>query len=56
MINDLEGPITQEELHQAVTYSKNNKSPGPDGFPVEFYKIFWDQIGHLSTAPIFFLF
>ena len=49
MINDLEGPITHEELHQAVTNSKNNKSPGPNGFPVEFYKIFWDQIGHLRS-------
>ena len=52
MINDLDGPITHEELHHAVINSKNNKSPGPDGFPVEFYKIFWDQIGHLYLRSI----
>ena len=24
---------------------KNNKTPGNDGIPIEFYKIFWNQIG-----------
>ena len=23
----------------------NNKSPGPDGIPCEFYKYFWNEIG-----------
>ena len=40
----LEKDITIEELAQIVKKSKNNKSPGPDGFTNEFYKIFWANI------------
>lgn len=25
---------------------KENKSPGQDGLPVEFYKYFWEEIKH----------
>ena len=34
-----------DELTRALNNSKNNKSPGPDGYPVEFYKHFWDKLG-----------
>ena len=36
----LEGQITYEELTNAVKCMKNNKSPGSDGFPVEFFQFF----------------
>ena len=52
MFNELEGPITHEELHQEVINSKNNKSPGPNGFPVEFYKKIWDHIAYLYLRSI----
>ena len=41
----LEGELTMDELTRALNNSKNNKSPGPDGYPVEFYKHFWDKLG-----------
>ena len=44
---NLEKEISMEELGNIVKQSKNNKSPGPDGFSNEFYKIFWPNIKHL---------
>ena len=35
-----EGKITDDELLKALEHMKNDKSPGTDGFTVEFYKFF----------------
>jgi len=35
---DLDLPITMDELHDAVRKGKRNKAPGPDGICHEFYK------------------
>ena len=43
--NKLEGKITYQEALLALKHMKNDKSPGPDGFTVEFYKFFWRDIG-----------
>ena len=43
----LESPINKKELDEALKALKNNKAPGPDGFSAEFYKKFWDELGHL---------
>ena len=45
--DDLEGPLTYSELAQSVKNMKNNKTPGADGFLVEFFKFFWKEIGKI---------
>ena len=41
----LEGEILYSELTQALKNMKNDKSPGLDGFTVEFFKFFWSDLG-----------
>ena len=41
---ELEGPLTEPELLNSLKSMKNFKSPGIDGFTVEFYKFFWADI------------
>lgn len=45
----LEDPITIEELIWAVTSMQCGKCPGPDGYPVEFYKINVDKLAPIMT-------
>ena len=33
-----------EELGQALKQMQNNKCPGIDGFPAEFFKVFWSEL------------
>jgi hypothetical protein len=33
--------FTENEVREAVFQMEHNKSPGPDGFPAEFYQVFW---------------
>ena len=37
-----------DELKESVCKMKNNKTPGVDGIPIEFYKIFWHDIKDIS--------
>ena len=39
-----EGLLTKEECLQALKDMSLNKTPGSDGLPVEFYKVFWGDI------------
>lgn len=45
----LDSPISIQELNKTFHNMQNNKSPGPDGFPAEFYKHFWDIL-----SPLFY--
>jgi SepF-like predicted cell division protein (DUF552 family) len=42
-----EGPLTPGECWTAISQMANNKSPGSDGLPAEFYKEFFPQFGPL---------
>lgn len=42
-----EGHLTIDECSKALASMALNKSPGSDGLPVDFYKIFWDDVGLL---------
>ncbi len=42
---DLKFPLTVQELYTALMSMENGKSPGIDGLPIEFYKLFWPILG-----------
>lgn len=52
--NSCEGELTQQELLAVLKTSKNGSSPGIDGFPVEFYKFFWEDISRYLVAAMGF--
>ena len=41
---DSDVEITDMEILKAIEDTNNDKSPGLDGLPIEFYKIFWPEI------------
>lgn len=49
MANFLDSPLSLQDLHKALVQMPNNKAPGPDGYPPEFYKHFWSLL-----SPLFF--
>eukprot|EP00253_Pinus_taeda_P008313 PITA_08313 len=42
---ELMNPVTMEELESTLKWFKKDKSPGPDGWTIEFYLAFFEQIG-----------
>ena len=36
-----ESPFSSQEISNAVLQLNNNKTPGPDGIGIDFYKVFW---------------
>ena len=42
--NDLKSNIDIEEIEKAMKMMQLNKSPGEDGLPIEFYRLFWDEV------------
>ena len=50
--NSLEGLITLEEASGVLKNMKNGKSPGSDGFSVEFFKVFWTRLGDFVVRSL----
>jgi hypothetical protein len=54
-----------DEVKKAIFEMEHNKALGPDGFPAEFYQVFWDVIKedllllfhefHTGNLPLFSL-
>lgn len=42
----LEAGVTEEEIRRVLFEMPSNKSPGPDGFPCEFFKTTWSVLSH----------
>lgn len=40
----LTNEFTEAEVKSVVFQMEHNKAPGPDGFPAEFYQVFWEVI------------
>ena len=63
--NECEGLLTEVECLESLKSMESNKSPGSDGLPAEFYKVFWNDLHHYllyidlakpkSGAPGFFI-
>ena len=48
--DNLEGPLGYEECKNVLESFQNDKSPGEDGFTVEFYKLFYDLLSENLLA------
>ena len=48
--NFCDAPLSEHELHQALSSMENNKLPGIDGLSTNFYKFFWNLFGSELTA------
>ena len=51
---DLENNLTLKDLKEALDDTENEKSPGCDGIPYEFYKHFWPLLGNDLLAAVMY--
>ena len=51
-----EGPLTETECLQALKKMESDKTPGTDGLPAEFYKVFWKDIPFFSISALNYAF
>ena len=43
-IESMSRPVTKQECFTTLNKMSNNNSPGSNGFSVEFYKVFWNDL------------
>ena len=48
----MEGLLNYEEMAFSLKSMSNNRSPGTDGFSADFFKVFWQYIGHFVIRSI----
>ena len=46
-----DGLLTKKECLEAIKSMESEKSPGTDGLPAEFYKMFWPDISTPLLMP-----
>ena len=51
-----ECPLTQTECFAALEKMESDKTPGTDGLPAEFYKVFWKDISPFLISELNFAF
>ena len=51
-----EGALTQKECLEALKKMESNKTPGTDGLPAEFYKVFWKDISSFLISALNYAF
>ena len=44
--NECEGLLTEVECLESLKSTESNKSPGSEGLPAEFDKVFWNDAHH----------
>jgi hypothetical protein len=49
---ELDIPIEMSDVANAIAALPNAKAPGSDGFPVDFYKVFWPKIKQIVFDSI----
>ena len=50
--NSIEGLLTLSEITESLKNMKNNKTPGIDGFPADFFKFFWNRLKYFVLRSL----
>ena len=51
-----EGPLTETECLSSLKQMTDSKTPGTDGLPAEFYKLFWSDISDALISALNFVY